>query len=340
MAKKIDQYYKQNLKSTKGSTNSVINANNQATDAYVSSTNKSYDDAIKKSKQDTAVQKDALRQDYQRSYDMNAISKAVAQRQLRERMAATGLSDSGLNRTQLTALETAKMNNDNAVTRQQTAAKATLESALADTLAKLRSEKAGNEAQVRYTNAQKNNEIKQNYYTNAYNNAVSQYSEENAAEKAAEAEKYKAAQEAATKTTIAMYNAQAKKKTTSELINDASDMFSKQTVTTSEGDTSYRYSPTEAATLGRLYLVEQGALSLGDVGYNAQTLKNMYMYGSNSVRSAVESVAHNYGSSTLISFINNEKQAAAKREKQKEREEKKKNGYKNTSSKTSDTSHK
>lgn len=317
MAKKIDQYYKQNLKSTKGSTNSVINANNQATDAYVSSTNKSYDDAIKKSKHDTAVQKDALRQDYQRSYDMNAISKAVAQRQLRERMAATGLSDSGLNRTQLTALETAKMNNDNAVTRQQTAAKATLESALADTLAKLRSEKAGNEAQVRYTNAQKNNEIKQNYYTNAYNNAVSQYSEENAAEKAAEAEKYKAAQEAAAKTTIAMYNAQAKKKTTSELINDASDMFSKQTVTTGKGNTSYRYSPTEAATLGRLYLVEQGTLSLGDVGYNAQTLKNMYMYGSNSVRSAVESVAHNYGSSTLISFINNEKQAAAKKKKAK-----------------------
>ena len=76
-------------------------------------------DATRKS-YDAAVQ--ATRQQTQSLYDRNAIREAVSRKTVAEQMANLGLSDSGLNRSQLTAVSTARSHADaKAATAEQQA---------------------------------------------------------------------------------------------------------------------------------------------------------------------------------------------------------------------------
>lgn len=63
-----------------------------------------------------------LPQQFQSAFDANEIQHLVNQRQLEERMANLGLTDSGLNRTQETALAVQKMNTDAAYNQRKQAA--------------------------------------------------------------------------------------------------------------------------------------------------------------------------------------------------------------------------
>lgn len=63
-----------------------------------------------------------LPQQFQSAFDANEIQYLVNQRQLEERMANLGLTDSGLNRTQETALAVQKMNTDAAYNQRKQAA--------------------------------------------------------------------------------------------------------------------------------------------------------------------------------------------------------------------------
>ena len=75
-------------------------------------------------------QKAALPEAYRDLYDANAVQQLVGERQVAERMANLGLTDSGLNRTQQTALAVQRGNADADVRRQERQAAQQLEQQL------------------------------------------------------------------------------------------------------------------------------------------------------------------------------------------------------------------
>lgn len=76
-------------------------------------------------------EKAKLPQYYQPYFDANAVQHLVNQRQLEERMANLGLTDSGLNRTQMTALTVQKQNTDAAYNQRKQAAIKSLDDQIA-----------------------------------------------------------------------------------------------------------------------------------------------------------------------------------------------------------------
>jgi len=115
--------------------NQALSENEKAGKQYIKSLNPYYENTAKQLVSNASESKNRLQQDYQSSYDLNAVRQIVAQRQLKEQMANAGLSDSGLNRSQQTALETGRMNADSAIDRNKFAAKADIESRLQNNLA-------------------------------------------------------------------------------------------------------------------------------------------------------------------------------------------------------------
>lgn len=78
--------------------------------------NQKYDAQIAKYENDANNQIIAAGNSYDAAYADNAVQQAVNERNIKESMAASGNSDSGLNRTQVTAVALQKANADNAVT--------------------------------------------------------------------------------------------------------------------------------------------------------------------------------------------------------------------------------
>lgn len=81
--------------------------------------NDRYNAQISKAESDTDNQIKAAENSYDAAFADNAVQKAITERQIRDSMSAAGLSDSGLNRTQLTAVQLQKANADNAVSMQK-----------------------------------------------------------------------------------------------------------------------------------------------------------------------------------------------------------------------------
>lgn len=81
--------------------------------------NKRYDKQIEKQELDTSNTVTAAENSYDAAYADNAVQQAINERQIKKSMSGAGLSDSGLNRTQLTAVQLQKANADNAVSMQK-----------------------------------------------------------------------------------------------------------------------------------------------------------------------------------------------------------------------------
>lgn len=77
------------------------------------------------------AQKETLPQQYQPYFDANEVQNLINQKQLEERMANLGLTDSGLNRTQETALAIQKQNTNAAYNQRKQAAIKSLDDQIA-----------------------------------------------------------------------------------------------------------------------------------------------------------------------------------------------------------------
>lgn len=128
--------------------NQALSENEKAGKQYIKSLNPYYENTAKQLVSNASESKNRLQQDYQSSYDLNAVRQIVAQRQLKEQMANAGLSDSGLNRSQQTALATGRMNADSAIDRNKFAANANIESQLQNNLAENENNKIMQNAQA------------------------------------------------------------------------------------------------------------------------------------------------------------------------------------------------
>lgn len=104
---------------------------------------------------------------YEDLYDENAVQRLVNEREIAEDMANSGLTDSGLNRTQQTAVQLSYANRKNKidVTRQKSID--TLTAQLADTITKLDIEQNDNAASIKSNYAALASEGAQDMYNNA-----------------------------------------------------------------------------------------------------------------------------------------------------------------------------
>lgn len=125
MAIKVTKYYDDIYKNRVQSTTDLANQQKNQV-------NQKYDAQVAKYENDANRQIVSAGNSYDAAYADNAVQQAINERSIRESMSGSGLNDSGLNRTQTTALYLQKANADNAVTMQKTAFINKIRSALAD----------------------------------------------------------------------------------------------------------------------------------------------------------------------------------------------------------------
>lgn len=128
--KSFDEYYKKQAEAEQKIASDRVakytNENNKITDEYISSVGKAYELSRDKQEAETNAEIAKIQQDYQSAYDANAVNAKLQERQIAENMANMGITKSGLNRTQQTAVRVAEMNSNAALQQQATAVKNSL----------------------------------------------------------------------------------------------------------------------------------------------------------------------------------------------------------------------
>ena len=142
--------------------NNYLNGMNQAIDLSTQHATGQINDEIQ-----------ALPQQYQSMYDANAVRQIVNERKVAERMANLGLTDSGLNRTQQTALAVQRTNADAALDSQKNNAILSFKKQINDIIANGEVSKQQLAAQTNLQLAQTNQSTYDNLMNNAENMALS-----------------------------------------------------------------------------------------------------------------------------------------------------------------------
>lgn len=195
----MGSYYDEFIKKNQAATNAEIkkkqDANTAASNQYVADINaivdKSTDNAVSKVQGEI----DKLPASYQSSFDANAIQQKINERQTAERMANLGMTDSGLNRTQQTAINIQRSNADAAIRTQINGVTNSLRQQIADLYASGESQKAENSSKARYELEQKNQSVYDTMMNNLYSNASAYETARIEADAKAEEARIKAAQE-------------------------------------------------------------------------------------------------------------------------------------------------
>lgn len=205
-----EEYYKKLIEQEKQSADeryqNFAAENDKTTDEYLTQVAKTYELSREQAQKETDSSIAKLEADYQSAYDANAVNAKLQERQIAEAMANTGLSDSGLNRTQQTAVRIAQMNGDNALTQQQTAARNSLIAQLDAFNQESRIQQLQNEGEVKYNAAQQKLSYRQQLDDNAQSTAQSTAAALYNTDVEAETEKTKAKLEAETENTKAYYS--------------------------------------------------------------------------------------------------------------------------------------
>ena len=128
--KSYDEYYKKQLATEQKNADSRVAAyteqNDKITSDYLASISKSYELDRKQAESETNTELAKIQQDYQSAYDANAVNAKLQERKIAENMANMGITNSGLNRTQQTAVRVAEMNSNAALQQQATSIKNSL----------------------------------------------------------------------------------------------------------------------------------------------------------------------------------------------------------------------
>ena len=148
-------------------------ANTEMTNQYIQDINSVIDKST-----DAAVNKvqgeiDKLPTTYQSTFDANAVNQKINERKLANRMENLGLIDSGLNRTQQTALTLQRANADAATRQQMNAASLSLKQQIADIISQGETKKAETAATAKFDLAQQNQSVYNSLMNELYSNADS-----------------------------------------------------------------------------------------------------------------------------------------------------------------------
>ena len=175
MAKSIQEYVDSLYNQGLNNANNLKEQRTQADEAFI----KQVQDAIDKSTASAAkpyqTQIEQLPSQYQKLYDTNAVQELVNRRQVQETMANMGLTDSGLNRTQQTAIAIQRGNADAAARLEQQQKTQELQDKIAQLMESGAAQKQQQEAAIRNDSANWYNNLLGDMYNNAVNMGYNQY---------------------------------------------------------------------------------------------------------------------------------------------------------------------
>ena len=110
-------------------------------DADIAASDKVYDTQKQQTQNTYNRQIDETSKSYEDLYDENAVQRLINEREIAENMANSGLTDSGLNRTQQTAVQLSYANSKNKIDVTRQKAIDTLAASLADAISKIDTDK-------------------------------------------------------------------------------------------------------------------------------------------------------------------------------------------------------
>lgn len=175
MAKSIQEYVDSLYNQGLNNANNLKEQRTQADEAFI----KQVQDAIDKSTASAAkpyqTQIEQLPSQYQKLVDTNAVQELVNRRQVQETMANMGLTDSGLNRTQQTAIAIQRGNADAAARLEQQQKTQELQDKIAQLMESGAAQKQQQEAAIRNDSANWYNNLLGDMYNNAVNMGYNQY---------------------------------------------------------------------------------------------------------------------------------------------------------------------
>lgn len=119
MARSIQEYVDELYGKGQGTLNQIHEQRKQSDQQLIDSVNAAIDRTTTASTKPYQTQIEQLPEAYQKQFDANAVQELVGRRKVEEAMANMGLTDSGLNRTQQTALSVQRGNADAAARLEQ-----------------------------------------------------------------------------------------------------------------------------------------------------------------------------------------------------------------------------
>lgn len=195
MAKSPQEYIDELYRQGQNTANSLHSQRTQADEEFIKQVNEAIDRATTSSTKPYQSQIEQLPGQYQKLYDTNAVQELVNRRQVQETMANMGLTDSGLNRTQQTAIALQRGNADSAARLSQQQKTQELQDKIAQLIEAGSAQKQQQEAAIRNNTENWRNEMLNNLYNNAVQQGTSRYNAEQEAEAAKAAAEVKAQQQ-------------------------------------------------------------------------------------------------------------------------------------------------
>lgn len=163
-----DEYAKTNLSAVEKRIAEQQKKNTAMSNQYIKDVNSIVDTNISNAVNKVQGEINKLPTQYQSGLDANAIQQKINERQIAERMANMGATDSGLNRTQQTAINIQRSNADAAIRQQMYSATASLKEQIANLYASGELQKAENQANAQYELNQKNQSVYDTGMSNFY----------------------------------------------------------------------------------------------------------------------------------------------------------------------------
>lgn len=175
MARSIQEYVDELYGKGQGTVNQLHEQRKQSDQQLIDSMNAATDRTTAASTKPYQTQIEQLPAAYQKQFDANAVQELVGRRQVEEAMANMGLTDSGLNRTQQTALSVQRGNADAATRLEQQKKTQELQDKIAQIIEAGAAQKQQQEASVRSNTSNWFNDALAGSYNTAMQQGTSLY---------------------------------------------------------------------------------------------------------------------------------------------------------------------
>lgn len=142
--------------------------NTENTEAYKNSVSAVYDQQADIYRKQAESDMDTTSENYKGLYDRSALQQLVNERELKQRQASLGLTDSGLTKSQLTAIQVSRGNTDANIDRQKQAAIDSINQQLDAYIAQVEMNRSNALATADYELNSMNNNMYQTLMSNAY----------------------------------------------------------------------------------------------------------------------------------------------------------------------------
>lgn len=201
MANSAQEYIDKLYNQSRGMAGQLHEQRKQSDDEVIQQINAAIDRATASSTNPYKTQMEQLPSQYQPLFDANAVQELVGRRQVQEAMANMGLTDSGLNRTQQTALSVQRGNADASVRLAQQQKTQELQDKISQLVENAAAQKQQQEATIRGNTSDWYNTLLSNFYNTAQQQGTGLYNAEQ--ERAAALAEAKIQQQAAAETAAA-----------------------------------------------------------------------------------------------------------------------------------------